>query len=242
MPPLSSYLRKDTYTGPPFRLFSPAHLITLALFLGLAVFWFLLPPLPAPTAAAIRIGFGLLMWTLEIGWHLWNIYVGDWSIRETLPFHLCSVLVWLTGLMLITANPQLWLFSYFFGIGGGFMAILTPDAGRFDFPHYRYLHTMVSHGLLMNAPLLMIALYGFRPTFADALWVSAIAFLYMLFVFPLNFILKSNYMYLRHKPPTASIYDAMPQWPWYIPTILLVALAIVALEYAPWAIIDWLGR
>ena len=38
----------------------------------------------------------------------------------------------------------------------------------------------------------------------------------------MNRLLDSNYMYLMGKPPKASVFDLLPEWPYYILVLELV--------------------
>jgi len=55
----------------------------------------------------------------------------------------------------------------------------------------------------------------------------------MLVVFGLNMLLGSNYMYLAHKPATASAIDFLGPWPLYLLWLELIALALFLLMALP---------
>jgi hypothetical integral membrane protein (TIGR02206 family) len=63
--------------------------------------------------------------------------------------------------------------------------------------------------------------------------------LYLIAIMGVNALLGSNYLFVAHKPETASLLDVLPSWPWYIPIIQLLGLAMILLLYAPFALRDW---
>lgn len=164
MTKLSDYWAKD-YTGRPFQAFGPAHLTALLGVAALNVGWLWLGPLlNAEARAALRMMMAVTLLLNESVYHLWNWRMGQWTVQTMLPLHLCSVLVYLSAFMLVTRNYTAYEFCYFLGVGGASQALLTPDAGRYGFPHVRFFTTMISHGLLFSAPLYLTLVEGFRPT------------------------------------------------------------------------------
>jgi len=64
----------------------------------------------------------------------------------------------------------------------------------------------------------------------------------MLVIFILNQVLGSNYLFIAHKPETASLMDMLGPWPWYILSLEVIALAMCLLLYMPYAIRDQRAR
>jgi hypothetical integral membrane protein (TIGR02206 family) len=155
-----------------------------------------------------------------------------------LPLHICSILIWLAGFMLIFKNYRIYEFAYFIGIGGAMQALLTPDAGIYGFPHYRVFQTFISHGLLITAAVFMTTVEGFRPTW-KSFWRVLIGInIYAAIIFPINHLLGTNYLFINGKPATASLLDALPAWPYYLIYMELIAFAIFLLLYLPFIIKD----
>ena len=122
-----SIFSKD-WTGAPFELFGPAHLVGLGVVVLLATLIILLGRRSKDKGQrTLRIILAGILLIAETSWHLWNYFTGQWTIQEMLPFHLCSTLVWLSIYMLLTRNTLIYEFAYLLGIAGALQALLTPD-------------------------------------------------------------------------------------------------------------------
>jgi hypothetical integral membrane protein (TIGR02206 family) len=228
------------WAGDPFILFGTWHLVGLALIVlaNLLLVYF--------GRRADERGRKFIRWALaavlvgdEILFHLWNVTTGQWSLQTTLPLHLCSVLVWLSAYMLVTRNGAVYEFAYLLGIAGALQALLTPDAGPYGFPHFRAFQVLLSHGTIIASAVYMTLVEGFRPTWASVRRVLVGANLYMLVIFAFNLLVGSNYLFIAHKPETASLLDVLPPWPIYILFIELLGIIFCLLLYLPFAIRDW---
>lgn len=226
------------YSGPPFVLFGPAHLAALAAILLLNLGLSRLRSAGESVRSRVRWGMAFSLWLAEACWHAWNIFNGQWSVQYLLPLHLCSAMIWLSGLMLVTRNPTIYEFAYFLGIGAAIQYLATPDLGIYGFPHFRFIQTFISHGLLLTAPIYMTAVEHFRPSWKGMLRVALWMNLYMLIIFFVNRLLGSNYLMINAKPATPSLLDLLPPWPYYIIFMELIGVATFLLLYLPFAIRD----
>lgn len=232
-------LFSPNWNGAPFELFGAAHLAMLAAIMLFNLWLLRFKNAPHETKKRLRLALSLALWGNEAGYHLWKMTIGQWTVQEMLPLHLCSMLIWLSGWMLLWRNATLYEFIYFLGIGGGVNALLTPDSGPYGFPHYRFFQPLIAHGLLVSAAIYMTGVEGFRPTWQSLLRVAVVTNLYMLGVYFINLALGSNYMMLNAKPGVPSLYDLMPPWPWYLIVVELLGLGICLLLYLPFAIANW---
>ena len=155
-----------------------------------------------------------------------------------LPLNICSILIWLSGLMLIMGNYQIYEFAYFLGIGGGLQYLMTPDLGIYGFPHFRFFQTFISHGLLITAPIYMTVVEGFRPSWKSLLRVILWTNLYMVIIFLINSAIGSDYLMINAKPATFSLLNLLPPWPYYIIFMELIGIATLLLLYSPFIIND----
>ena len=235
---MSQYFVYD-YSGNPFILFGIWHFVALLLIVILNISMFGFRKSSEKTRNVVRWTMAIILWSDELSWHIWNLYWGHWTIETMLPLHICSILIWLAGLMLIYKNYRIYEFVYFIGIGGAMQALLTPDAGIYGFPHYRIFQTMISHGLLITSAIYMTTVEGFRPTWKSFWRVIVGINIYAAIIFPINLILGTNYLYINGKPVTTSLLDALPAWPYYIIYMEIIGLGIFFLLYLPFIIKDY---
>ncbi len=235
---MGEYFARD-YHGAPFQLFGTAHLIALTIvFLVVLLLVFNRRRFSARSRTMIRYALAALLVVNELAFHAWNIATGQWTIQTMLPFHLCSVLVWLSAAMLLTKSYAIYEYAYFLGIAGALQALLTPDAGIYGFPHFRAFQTFISHGSIILAALFMTLVEGYRPTWKSVRHVLVGMNVYMAVIFVLNQLIGSNYLFIAHKPATASLIDVLGPWPWYILALEAIGILLCLLLYLPYALKD----
>ncbi len=227
------------WDGPAFQLFDRIHLATLGIILIIILLMALARNrLSKRNKENLRDTMAAILILNETSWHLWHIFYDEWSIQEMLPLHVCSILVWLSAWMLIKKSYRIFEFAYFLGIGGALQALLTPDIGIYGFPHYRFFQTFISHGFIIIATVYMVVAEEMRPTWKSMLRVAIFGNLYMAAVFGINTLIGSNYLFINHKPLTASVLDMLPDWPVYILYMEGIGLVTFLVLYLPYFIKD----
>lgn len=232
---MKTYFQKDYQLGS-FQLFSASHIVTLLVIaaLGVCLFVFRKTLQKPEWNRLIRYVFVAVLIISEIGYHSWFVYVNSWTPRYCLPLHLSDLSVYLVIILLLTKNLNLFKFLYFAGLGSALQAILTPDLGRYGFPHFRFFEFFISHGIVVLACLLMIAAERYKPT-VRSLWVTFLLVnVYGALIFLINRLLNSNYMYMMKKPGGgASLLDVLGPWPWYLLSAEAVTIVFFYLLYLP---------
>ncbi len=237
---MAQYFAYD-YQGNPFILFGIWHLVALLVIVLINFAMLGLRGSSEKTRTIVRWSMAIVLWLDEASWHIWNIYWGHWTVAQ-LPLHICSILVWLAGFMLIFKSYRIYEFAYFIGIGGAMQALLTPDAGIYGFPHYRIFQTMISHGLLITSAIYMTTVEGFRPSW-KSFWRVVIGLnIYAVLIYPINLLLHTDFLYINAKPATASLLDALPAWPYYLIYMEALLFVVFLILYLPFIIKDWRSR
>ena len=57
-----------------------------------------------------------------------------------------------------------------------------------------------------------------------------------------DWLLKVDYGFLRSKPIYPSLFDLMPDWPWYLPVLVVLGVISMLIFYAPFFIADLVRR
>ena len=240
---MAKYFLYD-YDGAIFKIFSGSHFITIliiALINVLLITW-VKRAKSEILEKRIRYTLAAILLLQELSLNIWRISWGQWRMGSSLPLHLCGVAVILSAIMLINKNFKLYEIVYFWGLGGAIQAIMQPDIGIYGFPHYRYYQFFVSHGSIVTASIFATFIFGYRPKFKSVFKIFLYTNLYMIFIAGFNYLTDGNYLFICHKPETASLIDFFGPWPWYIIPLEIVALLSYLIYYAPFGVKDLMQR
>lgn len=230
--------------GPEFALFSPSHLGTIAVIVAASIVLPLWVRRQGSERLANRLAVGMAAFLVvhELV-KIWvRVAVYDMPLIHHLPLHLCNIAIFLTAIMLAWRSYRAYELVYFWGFAGTLQAVLTPDI-EFGFPHVFYVSYYVSHGAIIVGAIYATLVFEFRPTLRSISRVYFITAIYaFVFIAPLNYLLDTNYLYLRYKPAGASILDYLGPWPWYIVVLTLLAWVFFFAYYLPFLIIDLIGK
>jgi hypothetical integral membrane protein (TIGR02206 family) len=218
--------------SPAFPTFGPAHLAILAAVplaaAALAAVARRRPAAERPLRLALAVGLAVN----ELAWYVHAVRSGWVRPPHGLPLDLCDVVLWLTAWALVAPRPALLEIVYYLGLAGSGMALLTPDPGA-ALASYEGAKFFVAHGGALGAVLFLVLAGALRPRpgswWRVFLWVNAYAALVALF----DWRFRTNYMYLREKPASATLLDVLGPWPWYVLAAEPVALALLWLLHLP---------
>lgn len=213
------------------KLFGPLH---LTLLLAIAVSAVALVTLCRRDVLSARVACFILGSALGINeaiWWIWRysregVHVGN------LPLQLCDAAVWFAVLACFTRLPALAEFTWFAGMAGAGMALLTPDLAA-PWPQWPAIYFFLAHGgVVISAALL--AFSGVMPFNPRSVWRPfGMLLAYAALVGCVDAILNTNYMYLRNKPGSASLLDAFGPWPFYLVAGAGLGLALFWLLWLP---------
>lgn len=215
-----------------FDLFGPAHLFILVTVPALAAVLALVQQRLSPDSRWLRMGLGAAL-VLDSALYYGRLgLVGQITFPDRLPLELCDASLCLVILALFTLNKAVFDLAYFGALAGASMALLTPNLWE-PFPSFTTVQFFVSHGLIVTGALYLVWTGQARPRPGSVARAMLALNLFAAVVGAFDFIFKTNYMYLRAKPPNPSLLDLLGPWPWYILSAEGVAWVVFLLLYLP---------
>ncbi|MFC5404014.1 TIGR02206 family membrane protein [Cohnella soli] len=176
----------------------------------------------------------------ELSLQVWYGITSQWGIYS-LPFQLCSIMIWLSAALLLTGNRKLFEVTFFLGIMGALQALLTPNLDA-TYPEFRYFHFFIAHGAIIGASLFLAATERYRPTVSSVFralgWLQVLAIPAAI----ADWLTGYNFMFLARKPDTPSLLDLLAPWPWYLLELEVVALVLCFALLGVVKLVDYVYR
>jgi hypothetical integral membrane protein (TIGR02206 family) len=162
---------------------------------------------------------------IMIFWQLFKPFVrlqlGNFSKTHDLPLHLCNIVPFGLLLAYFIKNRTVWAVLFFWIILGCSQSLITPTLTE-TLPHYDAIRYWVVH-----FGIVALSLFGFKgmqwklhksDIIYSAIYLNALG----LFMYFVNNVLDSNYMFMNGKPPGKTFYSLLPEWPYYFIALELV--------------------
>jgi hypothetical integral membrane protein (TIGR02206 family) len=238
-------------TSPhPFRLFGPSHLTVLGATAAVTAGLVLLArrggggeraARTARTARRVAWCLAALLLLDEVAVAAFAAYADLPTLKDHLPFQLCDWVILACAAALLWRHRLAYELAYFWGLSGTLQALLTPDLKE-DFPSLHFITFQALHAGVVVAVLYLTLGLGMRPRPRSILRVWVWLQGYVAVTAVIDWLLDSNYGYLRHKPVQASLYDYLGPWPFYLLSLEALSLVLFLACYAPFALLDHLRR
>ena len=151
---------------------------------------------------------------------------GVWTVSANLPFHLSDAVTFVAVAALWRPQTPLLVEAlYFWAFSASLQAVVSPGIGA-SFPDVLYFTYFIIHAGAVVAGCLLVFGYRQVPRRGAVFRVLALTICFAMVAGLASVATGGNYMFLRAKPPRASLLDLMGPWPWYIVGGAVVALAL----------------
>jgi hypothetical integral membrane protein (TIGR02206 family) len=180
----------------------------------------------------------LLCWPVNVlvAWRL-----GTLNATNALPLQLCDLAAIIGGIALLSRQQELCELLYFWGLAGTLQGLITP-ALQVTWPQPRFVMFFILHGAVVTAAMQVVIGRGIIPKRGAVRRAMGWIVVYALVAGAVDLVLvrgfhaEVNYGFLCAKPPTASLLDALGDWPWYLLWLVAVAAVFFSLLNLPFVI------
>jgi hypothetical integral membrane protein (TIGR02206 family) len=237
--------RYDQIVAEPSRFvpYSAEHwvaLVSTAIAAG-ALSWLARRGPDGRAGRAVRFGLAGVLLAGTLAYLLSEARVRTLTPWDFAPLHLCDLAIFLGVVALITRWQTGYEILYFWAGAGTLLAMLTPDVW-YGFPHWRCLAYFGLHSGVIVAALSLTFGFGMRPRPGAPWRVFLVTAAYAGLVGLVNWAFRTNFLYLRHKPSTPTLLDALGPWPFYIVVAALLGLGLFLLLELPFRLSRGRGR
>jgi hypothetical integral membrane protein (TIGR02206 family) len=148
----------------------------------------------------LRRSVAIFMVFLEFNYYIWVFFILKSPFEPNiLPLGLCALSMYLTAYTLWTKNERLFRIIFPWALSGAVLSLIVADL-NYTFPHFRYIHYFGNHIFFMIGNLYLLIALKFRFIYKDLLKSSLYLLIYATIIYPINFLLDSNHLFLRELP------------------------------------------
>ena len=167
-----------------------------------------------------------------IAWTITKYFLNDFDVKTDLPLHLCNLIALSLPVYSLTRKKIIFEILLFWVFSGTIQALFTPDL-KDGFPHYTYFKYWFAHAGVIVFMLYAIFVFNERPKLKSVLKSFIALQVYVVFIFIVNLILKSNYFFINKKPDVPTLLDWFGEWPYYILVGELIVIPFFLIIYLP---------
>tara|TARA_B100000953_G_scaffold150692_1_gene124741 strand:+ start:553 stop:1242 length:690 start_codon:yes stop_codon:yes gene_type:complete len=220
----------------PFILFGQQHLFALVLSALIIVYFplYAKKKLSNDSQEAIAKTLAIFLIIHELSKPFYRPYFFGDELISVIPLHACNLSGFFIATYLLTRKKVFFEVAYYWGLGGGIMALLTPDL-VFAFPDIEWFPFFIGHGAMIMAIFFSMFCHNTFPTKHSYRRVVVITLSFLPVIYIINILLgpPANYWYLNTKPEGDSLMNIMPSPPFHIPIAMGIAFAVFYLLHIP---------
>ena len=176
---------------------------------------------------SLLIVLSFIIISLDISEDIVRYITNYYSIKKDLPLQLCTMGIYIAVVALLKKNQTAFELIFYWGMVGASQAILTPDSKLFELKIF-FIYSQVYHSALIFSVLWLVIKHNMRMKMESIPRLVFITNLVVVVISSINYLLDSNYMFLRVRPNSVSPF-LIGDWPIYIITVQLFSIVILAL-------------
>ena len=165
--------------------------------------------------------------SLDLSEDIVRLLTGYYSIKKDLPLQLCSIGIYVAAYALLTMRQTAFELIFYWGLVGASQAILTPDGDLFEIKIF-FFYSQAYHAALIFSVFWLMVKYDMRMHINAIPKMVIITNIVVILISIVNYILDSNYLFLRVRPTSVSPF-LMGDWPIYIIMVQVYSIILVVL-------------
>lgn len=210
----------------PFELFGWPHIISIVLMSLLGILIIYYSRSNKKFSKFIRIFILINLVLMDLGYRLWSGFYESNNISGLLSVHISSISVLLAVVVLIKYKQKIFDVFFYWAIILVPQAIITPGIDRFGFPHLRFFQILWVHFLVLYTVFYLLLVEKRRLSKNHLKRALIVTHIYGLFVFIINMIFSTNYMFIGYKASVPSLIQFLGPWPYYIFVLDLIMVVL----------------
>ena len=148
----------------------------------------------------IKIIFLIGLIFQQITFIYFSFFIKGDGIIDGLPLYTCRITVYVSIFALVLNSNKLKTVTIIWGIVGGILAMLVPDLHPYKWPHILYMNFFLTHILIFAIGMYFLLIEEVRPNTENKIFTYKFANIFLIMTLALNYILNTNYSYLRISP------------------------------------------
>ncbi|MEI6177300.1 MAG: TIGR02206 family membrane protein [Verrucomicrobiota bacterium] len=234
-----------------FQPFGTSHVCALTATVGIAVWLVSLQRSPVVSerwkrGTALTLAALLFLAVVADPVCAWWRFCGDPVVAARIvhenswPFYFCDIASLLCSVALIWRNQRVAELAYLWGVAGTSQGLITPNL-YFEWWQPEFWGFFIEHGGVPVAGLMLAFGMGLPPAAGAVRRATLWGILYLVGAGLANWLISlcfvgthPNYGFVRAKPDVGSLFDYFGPWPWYLLTLLCIAIVVFHLLCLPW--------
>lgn len=214
-----------------FEWFGVAHGLAILFLVSLFVLMIIFKKkITSKQDLIIRRSMAILMIVMEWIFYIWSIAQGGFQV-SLLPLGVCAISMYVTSYALFFKSERTFKIIFPWAIIGSLISLVVADLS-YTFPHFRFFHYFGNHGLFLLGSLYLLIVSKMTLTYKDLLKSSLILLIYAAVMYPINYLIDANHLFLREVPhEVAPLYQFLGDY-WVIGFVFSIAL-LMQIIYLP---------
>jgi len=147
--------------------------------------------------SSFRKAFAFVL-VLDEAWKMFWLMVGGNYLLKYLPFHLCSINIFIIAYHSFRPGKALDNFLYTVCIPGALSALLFPTWTSLPFSNFMHLHSFTVHILLAAYPVILLIGGDIRPNLKEVPKSLGLLAAFGIIALMINILLNENFMFLMY--------------------------------------------